>query len=180
MIMSRLYTHAVAEATEPAATLFANIRKAAGMVPNAYLTMGSNSPATLESVLHLDAVLRRSSLSAKEIEIVKLVVSEIAACDYCLAAHTLMGKKTGLSRSAILALRHGEPSDDKRNDALASFVRTLATTRGTLPEDRLAAIRSAGFSDAQIVDITLAMAAIHITNLFNRINDTTLDFPAAD
>lgn len=180
VIMSRLYTQSVGEAVEPAAGIFANIRKTAGMVPNAYVTLGSNSPVVLETVLSMDAALRKTSLSAKEIEIVKLVTSEIAACDYCLAAHTLIGKKAGLSRAAILALRHGEESGDARHDALAGFVRTLATTHGTLPEEHLAAVRNAGFSDTQIAEIVLAMAAINLTNLFNRINDTTLDFPAAD
>lgn len=178
--MSRLFTQPVNEAGSGAATLFAMIKQAAGKVPNAYLTMGSNSPVALESALNLDAALRRSSLRAKEIEIVKLAVSEAAGCDYCLAAHTMMGKRAGLSREAILAVRHGEASDDAKNDALAAFVRALTTTSGTLPEANLAAIRAAGYNDAQITDIALAMAAINLTNLFNRINDTTLDFPAAD
>jgi len=178
--MSRLFTQPVDEAGAVAANLFAMIKQAAGKVPNAYLTMGTNSPAALESALNLDAALRRSSLKAREIEIIKLAVSEAAGCDYCLAAHTLMGKRTGLTAEAILALRHGQASGDARQDALAAFVRTLATTSGTLPEEHLAAIRATGYNDAQITDITLAMAAINLTNLFNRINDTTLDFPAAD
>lgn len=178
--MSRLFTQPVNEAGTVAANLFAMIKQAAGKVPNAYLTMGTNSPTALESVLNLDAALRRSSLKAKEIEIIKLAVSEAAGCDYCLAAHTMMGKRTGLTGEAVLAVRHGQASGDTRQDALAAFVRTLATTSGTLPEEHLAAIRAAGYNDAQITDITLAMAAINLTNLFNRINDTTLDFPAAD
>ena len=178
--MSRLFTQPVNEAGSEAAKLFTMIKQAAGKVPNAYLSMGTNSPVALESALNLDAALRRSSLKAKEIEIIKLVVSETASCDYCLAAHTMMGKRAGLSGEAILAARHGENTGDAKNDALAAFVRTLATTSGTLPEEKLAAIRAVGYNDAQITDIALAMAAINLTNLFNRINDTALDFPAAD
>lgn len=178
--MSRLFTQPVSEAGSAAANLFAMIKQAAGKVPNAYLTMGTNSPVALETVLNLDAALRRSSLKAREIEIIKLVVSETAGCDYCLAAHTMLGKRAGLSREAILALRHGDASDNAKDDALAAFVRELATTSGTLPAETLAAVRAAGFNDAQITDVTLAMAAINLTNLFNRINDTTVDFPAAD
>jgi uncharacterized peroxidase-related enzyme len=178
--MSRLFTQPVNEAGSAAANLFAMIKQAAGKVPNAYLTMGTNSPVALESVLNLDAALRRSSLKAKEIEIIKLVVSEHAGCDYCLAAHTMVGKRAGLSREAILAARHGETSEDARQDALAVFVRELATTSGTLPVEKLEAVRAAGYNDAQITDVTLAMAAINLTNLFNRINDTVVDFPAAD
>lgn len=68
------------------------------------------------------------SLSAREIEIIKLAVSEVSGRDYFLAAHTLMGKKAGLNREAILALRRGQPSGDTRNDALATFARTLVST----------------------------------------------------
>jgi uncharacterized peroxidase-related enzyme len=179
-IMSRLYTQPISEATGHAAQLFSAIKSAVGMVPNAYATVGNNSPVALEAALNLDGALRRSSLSAQEIEIIKLAASEASGCDYCLAAHTLMGKKSGLSREAILGLRHGRPSGDERNDALADFARSLVTTRGTASIDAVNAIRAAGFSDAQIVDSLLAIASITFTNLLNRVNDTTLDFPAAD
>jgi hypothetical protein len=79
-----------------------------------------------------------------------------------------------------LALRQGQPSGDARNDALARFTLRLITTSGTVPADVVAAVKEAGVTDTQIVDVTMAVASIAFTNLFNRINDTTLDFPAAD
>ncbi|MEO6918498.1 MAG: carboxymuconolactone decarboxylase family protein [Collimonas sp.] len=178
--MTRLHTPPVAEASGHAAQLFSAIKSAVGKVPNAYATVGGNSPVALEAALNLDAALKKSSLSAREIEVIRLSVSEAVACDYCLAAHTLMAKKNGLSREAILGLRHGQPSGDARNDALANFVRSLVTTRGTVASEVLGAVKEAGFSDAQVVDATLAIAGITFTNLVNRVNDTTLDFPAAD
>lgn len=178
--MSRLHTQSVADASGPAAPLFAAIRRALGKVPNAYATVGSNSPLALEGVLHLEATLARSTLDAREREVIKLAVSEVALCDYCLAAHTQMAKKIGVDGAAIVALRHGQPSGDARLDALAHFVRELSQSRGTVPEATVAAIRTAGFSDAQIVDTLLTMSSINFTNLLNRVNDTELDFPAAD
>ena len=178
--MPRLHTVTVAEATGHAAELFGAVKKAVGKVPNSYVGIGSNSPVALEAVLNLEASLKKSSLSARDIEVVKLVVSETTGCDYCLAAHTLMGKKIGLSREAILALRHAEPSGDARDDALARFVLYLLNTSGTVPAAEVAVVRQAGITDAQLVDVTMAVASIAFTNLFNRINDTTLDFPAAD
>ena len=178
--MSRLYTLAVSEATGHAAQLFTAIKGAIGKVPNAYVTIGSNSPVALEAALNLDGALKKSSLSAKEIEVVKLAVSQEAQCDYCLAAHTLMGGKAGLSADAIKAVRHGQPSGDARSDALATFVHTLVTTNGDVPANVVIAVKEAGYSDAQIVDALLAIASITFTNLFNRVNVTTLDFPRAD
>ena len=176
---TRLYTQTASEATGHAAQLFSAIKGAMGKVPNAYLTVGSNSPVALEAALTLDGALRKSSLSAKEIEVVKLAVSQDAQCDYCLAAHSLMGGKAGLSAEAILGVRHGKASGDARVDALATFVHTVVTTSGDVPANVLIAVKEAGYSDAQIVDTLLAVASITFTNLLNRVNTTTLDFPPA-
>lgn len=177
--MSRLYTLAVTEASGHAAQLFGAIQGAIGKVPNAYAAIGSNSPLALEAALNLDAALRKSSLSAKEIEVVKLAVSQQAQCDYCLAAHTLMGGKAGLSADAIGAARHNQPSGDARLDALAGFVHGVARTSGDVPAEVLLAVQQAGYSDTQIVDTLLAITAITFTNLFNRVNLTPIDFPRA-
>lgn len=40
----------------------------------------------------------------------------------------------------------------------------------------MAAVKQAGVTDAQIVDVTMAIASIVFTNLFNRINDTGFGF----
>lgn len=178
--MARLHTLALPDATGHAAQLFSAVKSAVGKVPNSYIGIGGNSPIALEAVLNLEGAIKKSSLSAKDVEVVKLVVSEATGCDYCLAAHTLMSKKLGLSREAILALRHAHPSGDARNDALAKFTLGLVTTTGTVSAAAVDAVKQAGFTDTQIVDVTMAIASIAFTNLFNRINDTTLDFPAAD
>ena len=71
----------------------------------------------------------------------------------------------------------GKPTGDAKRDALIRFVRVLAETSGTVSDAEFAAVRSAGYSDAQFVDISLAFATTAFTNVFNRINDTALDFP---
>jgi len=178
--MPRLHTVEMSEAKGRAAELLASVKATVGKVPNSYVGICANSPVALEAVLSLESSLKKSSLTARDIEVVKLVVSETTGCDYCLAAHTLLSKKLGLSREAILALRRGRSSGDARNDALAKFVLHLLTTSGTIQANVVAEIKQAGVTDAQIVDVTMAVASISLTNLFNRINDTTLDFPPAD
>ena len=178
--MSRLHTIKPDQATGRAAELFTAIKSSIGMVPNAYATIGSNSPAALEAFLGLDQALRKSSLSAKLIEVVKLAVSAAAECDYCLAAHSLMGKRAGLGIEAIKAIRSGSPSGDAAVDALAGFARKVAGSAGTVPAAVLEEVRAAGYSDAQVVDTLLTVAAITFTNLLNRVNDTVVDFPAVN
>jgi uncharacterized peroxidase-related enzyme len=177
--MNNLHFVPAAEATGHAAQLFSAIKGAVGMVPNAYVGIGSNSPHALEAALNLDAALKKGNLNGREIEAVKLVVSDAADCEYCLAAHTMIGKMQGLDAAAMSALRSGQASGDAKLDALSSFARTLVETSGAVPVEVLQDVRSAGYTDAQIVDVMLAVTSITFTNLFNRVNATALDFPPA-
>ncbi|SIQ09660.1 hypothetical protein [Pseudacidovorax sp. RU35E] len=77
----------------------------------------------------------------------------------------------------VRAIRALAPTGDARRDALAGFVRALHQLSGTLPAEAFEAFRAAGFADAAVVDIALSVAVITFTNVFNRVNDTSVDFP---
>jgi uncharacterized peroxidase-related enzyme len=175
--MSRINVPAVESATGATAEVYAEVKKVAGGVPNLFVALGALAPQVLKSVLNAEGVLGTGTLSKQEVETIKLAVSELTGCDYCVAAHTVIGKMTGLSAEALRQIRAGEPTGDARRDALARFVRQLQTTSGTISAEQFAAIKAAGYSDAQLVEITLAIALTVFTNTFNRINDTDLDFP---
>ena len=177
--MSRINTPAVDSATGATAEVYAQIRKAAGKVPNTYAAIGALAPAALNAMLAADGVLAAGSLSKQDQETIKLVVSEIAGCDYCAAAHSLLGKMTGLEPDTLKRIRVGEPTGDARRDALTRFVRTLQETRGTISHEAYCAIKAAGYTDAQLVEIAMAIVSVSFTNLFNRVNDTDIDFPPA-
>lgn len=130
-------------------------------------------------MLNADAVLAAGSLSKQDQEAIKLAVSAVVGCDYCEAAHSVLGKLSGLKPDALRQIRAGQATGDAKRDALVHFVRMLVHSHGTVSDTDFAAIRAAGYSDAQLVDISLALAVITFTNIFNRINDSTLDFPAA-
>ncbi|KIG03516.1 carboxymuconolactone decarboxylase family protein [Caballeronia concitans] len=176
--MSRLSQVNVNEATGKTAELFGGIRKAMGRVPNAYATIGTHSPGALGAALSNDAVLARSSLDKADAEAIKLAVSELAGCDYCGAAHTVVGKMVGLTQAETQQIRAGDATGNAKRDALVRFVRHVADSRGTVDARVLADVREAGYSEAQVIDALFAMSVIHFTNLVNRVNDTTLDFPA--
>ena len=175
--MSRIHTPPVESATGATAEVYARIRKTAGKVPNTFAAIGALNPEALEAVLAADGVLAAGSLGAQDRETIKLVVSEVAGCDYCVAAHSLLGKMAGLKPDTLKQIRAGQPTGDARRDALVRFVRALQETSGTISEEAYSAIRSAGYSEAQLVDISLAIATTVFTNVFNRINDTAIDFP---
>ena len=134
-------------------------------------------PEILGQALQHNATLAKGQLNKQEVEAINLVVSEVSGCDYCLAAHTLTGKMAGYSVEQIQALRRGEYPQDPHIDALVKFVKTLVTTRNTLPEETVHRFQAAGFSDRQVVEVISAVSAILFTNMINRVNDTQVDFP---
>jgi uncharacterized peroxidase-related enzyme len=177
--MSRLSVPNLNSATGATAEVYSQIKKAIGNVPNTFAAIGAHGPAALKAMLAADAVLASGSLSKRDQETIKLVVSGVTGCDYCEAAHSMLGKLAGLKPDEIKNIRAGKPTGDLKRDVLVGFVRSLAKGSGTVSDADFAAIRAAGYSDAQLVDISLAFATITFTNVFNRINDTELDFPAA-
>lgn len=177
--MSRIPTPAVEAATGAAAEVFAQIKKTAGKVPNTFAAIGAHGPAALKAMLGADAVLASGSLSKQDQETIKLAVSAVVGCHYCEAAHNMLGKLAGLPPDELRQIRAGLPTGNTKRDALVRLVRRLVLTPGEINEAEFSAIRAAGYTDAQLVDISLAFAVITFTNVFNRINDTTLDLPAA-
>ncbi|NID17230.1 carboxymuconolactone decarboxylase family protein [Luteibacter yeojuensis] len=176
--MSRLHTPALDSATGPTAEVYAQIKKSLGRVPNAMAAIGAHGPEALKAILEAEGVLAASSLSKQDQETIKLVVSVAAGCDYCVAAHSLVGKLAGLEPGTLKSIRDGSPTGDEKRDALIRFVRNLVETSGTIEPASFAEIKAAGYTDAELVDISLTIAVIVFTNTFNRINDTTVDFPS--
>jgi uncharacterized peroxidase-related enzyme len=176
--MSRLSVPNLASDTGPSGQVYAHIKKAIGSVPNTFAAIAAHGPAALKSVLAADAVLAAGTLTKRDQEVIKLVVSAAGGCDYCVAAHNHLARLAGVKPEALKQIRDGEPTGDARRDALVGFVRKLATSSGTVSDDDFAAIKAAGYSDAQLVEISLAFATTVFTNVFNRINDTEIDFPA--
>ena len=176
--MSRLSVPNLTADAGPSGQVYAQIKKAIGTVPNTFAAIAAHGPSALKSVLAADAVLAAGSLSKRDQETIKLVISGVAGCDYCVAAHSYLAKLAGLTPAALKQIRDGQPTGDSKRDALAGFVRKLAQLSGTVSDVDFAAIRAAGYSDAQLVEISLAFATTVFTNVFNRINDTEIDFPA--
>jgi uncharacterized peroxidase-related enzyme len=177
--MTRLHTVAPDQSGQEATELFGIIKRSIGKVPNLYATIGSNAPAVLAHVLDTGATLAKTSLTRREQEAINLAVSEATGCDYCVAAHTTTGKLAGYTAEQTRELRSGSYAEDARIDALVKFALHLVQQRGTLDVAVVDALKAVGFDDRQLVEIPLVVSAILFTNMVNRINDTTLDFPKA-
>ncbi len=175
--MSRIIALDPLTATGKTAELFTSVKSKLGVVPNLMRTFG-HSPAALEAYLGFKATLGSGVLSAKVREQIALTVAEINSCDYCLAAHSLMGKGAGLTGDAIFAARRAEAADQKI-DALLKFTAVVVESRGLVSDDALAAVRDAGASDAEIIETVAHVALNILTNYTNHVAQPAVDFPKA-
>lgn len=160
--------------TATAATLKA-VKAKLGMVPNMFATL-AHAPAALNGYLGLSETLGTGRLSAAQREIVALAAGQANRCQYCLSAHTLIGKGAGLSAEAIAAARSGT-SDNALDNAIAGFTRVLVEQRGVVSADAMTGYRRAGLDDGLILEVIANVALNTLTNYTNHVADTTVDFP---
>lgn len=154
---------------------FEAIEKQLGVVPNMMRTM-AQSPRVLEAYLSLSSALSRGLLPPALQEQIALAVAETNACNYCLSAHTALGRRAGLSDEQLTASREGRGTD-ARSSAALQFALSVLDTRGGVSDQEFARVRAAGFSDSEIAEIIAHVALNIFTNYFNRAADTEIDFP---
>jgi uncharacterized peroxidase-related enzyme len=148
-----------------------------GIVPNMTRSMAV-SPPVLEAYLGFIGALGHGVLPAKVREQLALNVGEANHCDYCVSAHSLLGKRAGLSDQDVVDSRRGESADGKAN-VLLRFAQTVVATRGFVEDADIAAVRDAGYGDAEIAEIVAHVGLNIFTNYFNNVARTNIDFPKA-
>ncbi len=136
----------------------------------------ANSPAVLDSYLKFSGALRDGKLDGKTREAIALVVSQANRCDYCLAAHTALGKNAGLDDRAIHDARLGRSSDRKTGAAVALAQKVLSSN-GKISDADAGAARSGGLDDGEIAEVVANVVLTLFTNYFNLVNQTEVDFP---
>jgi uncharacterized peroxidase-related enzyme len=152
------------------------VKKQLGVIPNLMKLVG-NSPAALEGYLSLNNALGKGALEPKTRERIALAIAEFNGCSYCLSAHTYLGKNVAkLDDAEIAANRNGNSSDPKAAAAV-KFAAYVALKRGHVSDTDLAAVKAAGYSNAEIVEIVLHVALNTLTNYINEVAQTEIDFP---
>jgi uncharacterized peroxidase-related enzyme len=175
--MSRLKAISPESAEGKAKELLEAVRAKLGMTPNMMRLM-ANSPAVLEGYLLWSGALSRGALSAKVREQIALAVAQANGCEYCLAAHSAVGKMVGLTEDQIRDSRLGG-AVDPRTEALIHFARKVAASRGRVSESDVQLVRNAGFDDGVVVEVLAGVSLDIFTNYFNLAADTEIDFPKA-
>ena len=166
-------THDTADAATK--ELLTGVRGKLGTVPNLLATMAV-SPAVAKAYLAFRQSLSGGVLPARIREQIALVVGQQNHCNYCLAAHTALGKNAGLTEREALDARLAKAADSKERAAL-DFSRKLVEDRGVVADSEIEQIRQAGYTDAEIAEIVANVSLNIFTNYFNHVAGTEIDFP---
>ena len=146
-----------------------------GSVPNLFATLG-HSNAALTGYLQLGDTLGSGVLTAAQREQIALAVAQENECEYCLSAHVVIGTGAGLTPDDIAAARRADEKDSI-DSALTHLARTLVKQQGLLNDQSFNEYRTAGLSDAQIIETAANVALNTLTNYVNHLAETDIDFP---
>ncbi len=176
--MSRINVIEENAANAEQAELYKAITQQLGMVPN-FLKVFANSPAALGSFLGLHGIAGNGSLDPQTRERIALALAQKNTCQYCLSAHTAIGKNAGLSTAEIDANRSGTSQDAKAALAV-KFALALIEHRGEVTNNEIQELRDAGYSDSDLVEIITHTGMNFLTNLVGKVSKVEIDFPTVE
>jgi uncharacterized peroxidase-related enzyme len=137
----------------------------------------AQSPIAFNAWANLLGSLSKA-LDVKTRDSIGLAVSEVNGCNYCLTVHSFTAQHMAkLPNEEIILARKGRASDPKR-DAAVQFARKVIENRGQVSEADLNAVRDAGYTDANAMEIVALVAMYSLTNFINNVFDPERDFPA--
>ena len=145
-------------------------------IPN-FLRILAKSPAAALAYTRAEGALAEGRLSQRQREQIALAVAEINGSKYCLLAHSAIGRKAGLTGEEIQSARRAAATDAKA-DRMLRFTQSVVLQRGEISDEDLGALRDAGFSDAEVIEIVANIALNVFTNYVNILSKTEADFPA--
>jgi uncharacterized peroxidase-related enzyme len=176
--MSRLSILARNDVPEASKPILDAVEKQLGVVPNMF-RLFATSPAALAGLTSLSGALKKT-LDVKTRERIALAVAQVNGCNYCLSAHTYLGLNVAMISPEEIALNRGGSSGDPKADAAVRFATKIAETRGHVSDAVVAAVRRAGYTEAQVIEIASLVAENFLTNIVNVVARTDIDFPVVE
>lgn len=174
--MSRIAIPTRENAPEASQPILDAVQKKMGRVPNIFL-LASLSPAALTGMTALTGALSRA-LDVKTRERIAIATAQVNGCQYCLTAHSYLGAKMANMSAEEIAENRKGGSQDPKAEAAVHFAVRVSETGGKVTDAELAAVRQAGFSDAEIIEIVSVVGDNAYHNMLNNVADTDVDFPA--
>ncbi|MFZ2155680.1 MAG: peroxidase-related enzyme [Bradyrhizobium sp.] len=173
--MARINLVTTESASPEQKALYDAIHAQLGMVPN-FLKVFANSPAALKAFLGLHGIAGDGSLDPQTRERIALALAQQNSCEYCLSAHTAIGRKAGLDTAEIEANRSGTSRDEKAAVAVR-FARSLVAHMGEVTTAELQEMRNVGYGESDIVEVITHVGMNILTNLLGKAGRIDIDFP---
>ncbi|KIX22669.1 alkylhydroperoxidase [Flavobacterium sp. 316] len=156
--------------------IFNNLEKGLGFVPNLYAYFAKNDTALAD---YLALQNRKSTLKAKEREIINLITSQINGCRYCQSAHTVLGKLNGFTDDQIIEIRQGNIPFDSKLNALVTFTKAVVENKGNVSNEIKNTFFEAGYTEANLIDVVIIVGDKIISNYIHNLTGFAIDFPLA-
>jgi AhpD family alkylhydroperoxidase len=99
----------------------------------------------------------KSSIKGKAREVINLVVSQVNGCDYCQAAHTMLGKMDGFDDVQILKMRRGHTNFDLKLHVLTWFTKSVIEQRGHVVPATVEDFLDAGWTKENLIDTLIVI-----------------------
>lgn len=126
------------------------------------------APDAYKAMLGLEQALARSGLETSLLELVRLRASQINGCAYCVNMHANDARKAGETEARLQTLSVWAETrffTDRERAALAWVESLTRLPEKHAPQDQFDALRE-HFSEAEIVNLTLAIVTINAWNRF--------------
>jgi len=156
-------------------TIFDNLTKALGFVPNLYATIAYSDNGLSKYLAFQNA---KTTLSNKEKEAANLIVSEVNGCLYCKSAHTVLGKMNGFTDEQLLDIRKGQSENPKLN-ALVKLAASITKNRGRADSTLVDDFFTQGYTNENLVDLVLQISDKTAMNYLHNLTQIPVDFPLA-
>lgn len=173
--MARVQVVNPQSATGEAKSLLDAVQAKLGVTPN-FIRVLANSPKALEGFLGLYEALGGATVDKPTQERIALAVAEGNGCQYCVSAHTAIGRHAGLSNEEMALNRQGSSSDG-RAAATVAFAKALNANLGEITTAEFEAARASGLSDGEIVEVISVVALNIFTNILGKATRVEIDFP---
>lgn len=172
--MSSFQVHTTLSAPEGSRQALQSLAANVGFVPNLAAAM-AESPELLNGFLAVRRIYQQGTFTPGEIEVLSLTSAFENGCAWCMAFHTTMAQKEGVSAKSIAALRAGQAPVEPRLRALSDFARAMVRKRGTVTADDLQSFQDAGFTHAQAMEVVLGMAFSLMANYAGHLADAPVN-----
>lgn len=166
------------QVNEKSQVLFDQLKSQLGMVPNLYATIGYSSNA-LSSFLNFSGSASKGSFTNKEVEAIKLAVSQANNCVYCKSAHTAIAKMNGFSDEEAAQLRTATIEDQKLN-VLTTLAKQIAEKAGHVDNEVRENFFALGYDEKALMDFISVVIAVTFTNYAHALTKVDVDFPVVN